>query len=129
MACCGPEIKKVFDKERLWKQLRDIDGQEEIKLKLKNGHKLRFSPKTGQWEDNIEISAAEKEQMMEEFDRTIELMKYKIKEKELLLSELEKKYLARVVLLLNKSQTHIEIKKDNEELFEKYGLKTGNHFL
>ena len=45
------------------------------------------------------------------------------------MENLEKDYLAKAVRLLYMVQTHCQIKSENEELFEKYGIKSGNVFV
>ena len=67
--------------------------------------------------------------MATKYDEEISILKQKLYEKEMKCEELEKLYLAKTVRLLYMAQAHCNLKKENENLFEKYGIKTGNAYL
>ena len=136
MACCGPEQKR-YDEEDLQKKLRNI-GNSKICMKLKSdvkdaktnkNIKCVFDKKQLEWDANIDKVYGSVNSINEKEDEQIRDLKQKIMETELEIEKLEKEYLAKSIRLLYMAQAHCEIKTVNEELFEDFGIKTGNAFL
>ena len=125
MCCGGSKIPNVYDKDALLRRLRSIDDLN-IDMKLSEYH-CQFDQETGKW--NSPDFNKETPLMAKQYDEEITILKQKLYEKEMKCEELEKLYLAKVVRLLYMAQTHCQLKQDNEKLFEKYGIKTGNAFL
>ena len=137
MACCGPE--RIYRDQNLLKNIRKTDNLG-INMNLKSNilnrenknenFKCKFNSKRVVWEDNInelqtDSKYNEDKEAIKEIEKLEEKKRNKIKEVEIL----EKEYLAKCVRLLYMVQTHCHIKTENEVLFEKYGIKSGNVFL
>ena len=121
MACCGGQPWRG-DIQELLKQLRDVSFEDLVLNKKKP--KLKFNANEGEWKD-VSDNDKNKEMIREENIKNLERIKeQKIKE----LEELDKEYLAKAIRLLYMAQTHCEIKKENDELFDQYDLKKGNKF-
>ena len=125
MCCGGSKIPNVYDKDALLRRLRSIDDLN-IDMKLSEYH-CQFDQENGQWNssDFNKVTPL----MANQYDEEIAILKQKLYEKEMKCEELEKLYLAKVVRLLYMAQTHCHLKTENEHLFQKYGIKTGNAFL
>ena len=122
MLCCGgTKIPLYYDKEGLLRKLRSIDDLN-LDMKLSN-FKCQFDQYNGTWNNNFNKDTPI---MSAEYEEQIASLKQKLYEKELKCEKLEKLFLAKTVRLLYMAQTHCELKRENEELFEKYGIKTGN---
>ena len=135
MACCGPEQtyfdKKILDRLRSIKNL-DIDMKLKSEIKGEKNNKnfeCKFDGNEVKWNGNINELYNSFNYENEEDNAKIREKKQKINKLELELENLEKEYLAKTVRLLYMAQTHCQIKTENEKLFEKYGIKTGNVFL
>ena len=129
MICCGGQkIPNVYDKESLLQKLRKIDDEDDLTVKMKlSEFDCEFDQKTGKW--NSKNFNKVKPIMATKYDEEIAILKQKLYEKEMKCEELEKLYLAKTVRLLYMAQAHCNLKKENENLFEKYGIKTGNAYL
>ena len=125
MCCGGSKIPNVYDKDALLRRLRSIDDLN-IDMQLSE-YKCQFEQDTGKWNSNDFNKVTPL--MANQYDEEIAILKQKLYEKEMKCEELEKLYLAKVVRLLYMAQTHCQLKTENEHLFEKYGIKTGNAFL
>ena len=125
MCCGGSKIPNIYDKDALLRRLRSIDDLN-IDMKLSEYH-CQFDQENGQWNssDFNKVTPL----MANQYDEEIAILKQKLYEKEMKCEELEKLYLAKVVRLLYMAQTHCHLKTENEHLFQKYGIKTGNAFL
>ena len=139
MNCCGgTEISKYYNRDDLIKQLRSINDPKndydkesnnkddlKIEMKLRNFN-CRFDPETGEWKNDfnkvVPIRSIE-------FDEEILKLKQELNELEIKYDDLEKEYLAKAVRLLYMAQTHLNLKTENDILFEKFGIKTGNPHL
>ena len=121
MLCCGSDIPKYYDKDALLKRLRSID---DLKCNMKlNQFNCDFDQYKGEWRNNFNTVQP---LMSIQYDEDIKKLKQELFETEMKCEELEKLYLAKTVKLLYMAQTHCQIKGDNEKLFERYGIKTGN---
>ena len=135
MACCGPDI--IYKDERLLKKLRktDFDINMNLKSDLLNSDKenkifkCKFDSKKVIWTSNKQHLLNSINNVDEKNNEEIIALKKKILDKKLEVENLEKDYLAKAVRLLYMVQTHCQIKAENEELFEKYGIKSGNVFV
>ena len=136
MACCGPDI--IYKDEKLLKKLRktnfDIINMD-LKSDLLNSDKenknfkCKFDSEQKIWKSNAQELLNSNNYVDEKNNEEILDLKKKIIDKKLEVENLEKDYLAKAVRLLYMVQTHCHIKAENEELFEKYGIKTGNVFV
>ena len=121
MCCGGPKIPTIYDKEGLMKRLRSIDDLD-IDMKLSD-FRCQFDQHKAIWNNNFyKVTPL----MSTKYDEEITSLKQKLYEKEIKCEELEKLYLAKTVRLLYMAQTHCQLKAENDKLFEKYGIKTGN---
>ena len=130
MACCAPE--QTFYDKQLLKRLRSIDKPINMKLlsdvkENKKNKKLECKFNGKQWNGNIDDIYGSANYINEEEEENIKNLKQKINERELEIDALEKEYLAKTVRLLYMVQTHVGTKKENDVLFEHYGIKTGNY--
>lgn len=125
MACCGTSIKKVDDKEALFRQLRDLPDLDCV-MKLRDKYKCEFDKEEGKWRTNF---AQSNDEILHELDLIKIDLETKLAERINVHEDLEKKYLARVLRLLQLAQTHCILKRDNDFYFEKYGIKKENHVL
>ena len=121
MLCCGTRITHVPNREALLKRLKNL---KDLNLHIKlNKLFCELNAETGRWEHNFKTEESRKPKEKEE---EIKKLKQTLYEKENELEELEKTYLAKVIRLLYMAQTHCQFKSENEQLFEKYGIKEGN---
>ena len=128
MCCGGSKIPNVYDKEGLLRRLRSIDDDDDLKIDMKlSEYHCKFDQEEGKWNSNDFNKVTPL--MANQYDEEISILKQKLYEKEIKCEELEKLYLAKVVRLLYMAQTHCQLKTENDQLFEKYGIKTGNAFL
>ena len=121
MCCGGTKIPTYYDKEGLLKRLRSIDDLN-VDMKLSD-FRCQFDQYKAKWNNNFDKVTP---LMSTKYDEEIASLKQKLYEKEIKCEELEKLYLAKTVRLLYMAQTHCQLKAENEKLFEKYGIKTGN---
>ena len=131
MICCPSEVK-YYD-EKVFKRLRSIRNLD-IKMKLKSDVKNKnflceFEQKVEKWKGNVDLVYNSSNYENEKENDEIENKKNEISNIESEIEDLEKEYLAKTVRLLYMAQTHCQIKIENENLFEQYGIKTGNVFL
>ena len=131
MICCPSEVK-YYD-EKVFKRLRSIRNLD-IKMKLKSDVKNKnflceFKQKVEKWKGNVDLVYNSSNYENEKENDEIENKKNEISNIESEIEDLEKEYLAKTVRLLYMAQTHCQIKIENENLFEQYGIKTGNVFL
>ena len=111
-----------YNQDELLKKLRNIEEfDDKIVLKL-DKYECKFR-EDGKWENNFSSQAP---QNYEQYDEEISRLKGELLEKETECEELEKEYLAKVVRLLYMAQTHCNLKKENDQLFEQYNIKEGN---
>ncbi len=136
MACCSQET--IYKDEKLLKMLRKTDNlgiNMNLKSDLLNSDKenkifkCKFDSKNVIWTDNTKKLLDSINYVDEKNNDEIIELKKKILDKKLEVENLEKDYLAKAVRLLYMVQTHCQIKSENEELFEKYGIKSGNVFV
>ena len=121
MCCGGTKIPTYYDKEGLLKRLRSIDDLD-VDMKLSE-FRCNFDQHKAIWNNNFNKATP---LMSTKYDEEIALLKQTLYEKEIKCEELEKLYLAKTVRLLYMAQTHCQLKSENDRLFEKYGIKTGN---
>ena len=136
MACCSQET--IYKDEKLLKMLKKTDNLD-INMNLKSNilnsdkenkiFKCKFYSENVIWKDNAKKLLDSINYVDEKNNEEIIELKKKIFDKKLEVENLEKDYLAKAVRLLYMVQTHCQIKTENEELFEKYGIKSGNVFL
>ena len=133
MACCAQE-PKLYDNS-LFERLRNVRDLK-INMKLKSNKKdlnnqnknieFKFDEKKAKWKDNVKDIYDPSKYENEEENEKIQKIKEQIRELQDECEEKEKEYLAKTIRLLYMVQTHCQIKQENEMLFEKYGIKTGN---
>ena len=123
MACCGSDVTKYYDKETILKKLRTIDNLD-CNMKLNDSQfSCDFNQYKGEWRNNFNTVQP---LMSLQYDEEIKQLKQDLFDIEIKCEELEKLYLAKTLKLLYMAQTHCQIKSDNEKLFERYGIKSGN---
>ena len=132
MNCCGSTPYRTNYDEKL-RELRSINTFDtkykddyKIEIKLRENFFCDFDFEKGEWNNdfNKEIPLKSKE-----FDNDIIKLNQKLFELENQCDELEKEYLAKTVRLLYMAQTHCHIKYQNDDLFERFGIKAGNKHL
>ena len=132
MNCCGSTPYRTNYDEKM-RELRSINTFDtkykddyKIEMKLKKNFFCDFDFEKGEWNNdfNKEIPLKSKE-----FDNDIIKLNQKLFELENQCDELEKEYLAKTVRLLYMAQTHCHIKYQNDDLFERFGIKAGNKHL
>ena len=121
MCCGGSKIPNYYDKEGLLKKLRSLDDLN-VDMKLSE-FRCQLDQYKAIWNNNFSKATP---LMSTKYDEEIALLKQTLYEKEMKCEELEKLYLAKTVRLLYMAQTHCQLKSENDRLFEKYGIKTGN---
>ena len=137
--CCGGEPRRrIYTKEEdIYANLRSIndpslindDNKKEYEIKMDlEKYVCEFDSETGTWatEFKNKYEEIENEKKIKE---EIKIRKKKLYENEVRCEELEKEFLAKTIRLLYMAQTHCDYKYENDELFEKYGIKTGNKKL
>ena len=133
MNCCGSAPYRINTDEKM-RELRSINtdvskykDDYKIEMKLRNNFVYKFDFEKGTWNSNDfnkEIPLKSKE-----FDKDLLQLNQQLFECENECDKLEKEYLAKTVRLLYMAQTHCQLKFENDRLFEKYGIKTGNKHL
>ena len=129
---CCPSEAKYYD-EKIFKRLRSIKNLD-IKMKLKSDVRNKnflceFKQRDEKWKGNVDLVYNSSNYENEKENEEIQNKKNEIVNIESEIEELEKEYLAKTVRLLYMVQTHCQIKTENENLFEQYGIKTGNVFV
>lgn len=123
MICCGGTRKiSTNDGKRLLNELRNVD-ELKVPMNLVEKIKCEFDPKTGHWRNNFSIL---KPLSSDSYDKEIKELNEEKLQLDLRCEEIEKEYLAKVAKLLYLTQTHLQIKEENEDLFEKFNIKKGN---
>ena len=132
MNCCGSAPYRINTDEKM-RDLRSINTDDikykddyKIEMKLRKNLFCEFDFENGTWNNdfNKEIPLKSKE-----FDNDIKKLNQQLFECENECDKLEKEYLAKTVRLLYMAQTHCHLKLENDDLFEKYGIKKGNKHL
>ena len=134
MNCCGTSerIRRYYKDEDILDELRRINGpsnkqyekEKEIIMKLEN-YECRFNIATGTWKTKFEKEDEEYENE-KIINEEIKNKKQQLQDVEIKCEELEKEFLAKTIRLLYMAQTHCDYKYENDQLFEKYGIKMGN---
>ena len=134
MNCCGTNerIRRYYKDEDILEELRRINDpsnkqnekEKEIVINLIN-YTCRFNIVTGTWKTKFENEdeVYENEKIINE---EIKNKKQQLQDAEIKCEELEKEFLAKTIRLLYMAQTHCDYKYENDQLFEKYGIKMGN---
>ena len=135
MNCCGTNdrIRRYYYKdEDILSELRSINDpsnkqiekEQEITINLKK-YKCIFNVATGTWKTEFKNQNEEYENE-KKINEEIKNKKQQLQDAEIKCEELEKEFLAKTIRLLYMAQTHCDYKYENEQLFEKYGIKMGN---
>ena len=136
MACCGPSEQKFYNENDLLKKLRKIGNEkkiEHIKMNLisnvkenKKNKKIECEFDGEKWNDNIDEIFGSINYIDEKEEEQIKNLKQKINERELEIDALEREYLAKTIKLLYMVQEHVDIKVENEGIFDQCKMKEGN---
>ena len=78
------------------------------------------------WNDNIDEIYGSVNYIDEKEEEQIKNLKQKINERELEIDALEREYLAKTIKLLYMVQEHVDIKVENEGIFDQCKMKEGN---
>ena len=134
MNCCGAnDRRRIYVKEEnVFENLRSINDIKnrkdyEIIMDLEK-YKCKFDIESGTWETEFKNEDEELENERK-INEEIKNRKQNLYEYEIKCEELEKEFLAKTIRLLYMVQTHCDYKYENEALFKKYGIKTGNKIV
>ena len=135
MDCCGKNerIRRYYYKdEDILEELRRINdksnkqNEEELKIIINlEKYTCKFNVATGTWKTEFKNQNEEYENE-KKINEEIKNKKQQLQDAEIKCEELEKEFLAKTIRLLYMAQTHCDYKYENEQLFEKYGIKMGN---
>ena len=135
MNCCGTNdrIRRYYYKdEDILSELRSINdksnkqNEEELEIKIDlEKYTCIFNVATGIWKTEFKNQNEEYENE-KKINEEIKNKKQQLQDAEIKCEELEKEFLAKTIRLLYMAQTHCDYKYENEQLFEKYGIKMGN---
>ena len=118
MLCCGESIKKKKKINELLQELHDLKNLH-LGINLTDFNS-ELNAETGEWKSKKELKKYIK------FEEKVEELEQILYERENKCEKLEKEYLAKVIRLLYMVQSHCNLKIENDNLFEKYGIKSGN---
>ena len=118
MLCCGETIQKKKKINELLQELHDLKNLH-LGINLTDFNS-ELNAETGEWKSKKELKKYIK------FEEKVEELEQILYERENKCEKLEKEYLAKVINLLYMVQSHCNLKIENDNLFEKYGIKSGN---